>query len=82
MRKIVRKNYRFSQEDVDNLHYIRLYLGLTEVEVIRMLLREARKELESESGAINLSPSPRERSAAYSIERHFSALGDAEELPL
>lgn len=81
MKKTIRKNFRFSEEDIDNLRYICLYLGLKEAEVLRLILRETRKELESESGAINPSPSPSERSPGDVVERYPEFIDDDPDLP-
>lgn len=60
-------SFRFTWEDLDNLKYIQFYFAdrrYTRTDVLRMLLREARKELEAEVAALR-SPQDKDYSVDY-----------------
>lgn len=61
-------SFRFTWEDLDNLKYIQYYFAerrYTRTDVLRMLLREARNELEAEVAALR---QPQERDYAVDLD--------------
>lgn len=65
-------SFRFTWEDLDNLKYIQYYFAdrrYTRTDVLRMLLREARKELEADVAALR---QPHERDYAVDLDTTLS----------